>query len=291
MKRSRHPGGNMILMSVMVLGVVIVLVLAGVGVMFLFTSHQKAQNTTDSVALQAASVLNAHDRAGQMNNLVARCRELVYTSRETYDEAAANLRHLEPLARQLLDESRQSAHLVEAERARLCQQELDELKRIAVESASGEVVSTVSGITTKSPQITTITVGHIEGIPSNVEVSKGVPELFQRDMAAGLIEPRSGLYNGNINAKLPGVDTDLDFRISSLPAPVKGTIAPARLATASVFRQTGQAVGESQVGRVEQLPSAVQVKFNMKVSAAGDKKGNDVALGVTAVSNGAQPSP
>jgi hypothetical protein len=290
MHNGRRPSGNMILMSVMAVGIVIVVVLVGVGVTFLFSAQKKAQSQTDSVALQAASVLNAHDRAGQMNNLVARCRELVYTSRETYDDAATNLRHLEPLARQLLEESRKSAYLVENERERLCRQEIEELKRIAVESQSGEVVSTVSGITTKSPQIISLDVGHIQGIPSNVEVSKGVPELLQRDMSAGYIEPRSGLYNGNINAKLPGVDSDLDFRISSLPAPVKGTIAPARLATAKVFTKTGQAVGVDK-SRIEQLPSAVQLQFKMNVSAGGDKRGSDVALGVTAVANGAQPSP
>lgn len=273
--RRRYDRGSMILLSVMVIGIVIVIIVLGVGVMFLFSSHRKAQGETDSIALEAASILNAHDRAGQMNNLVARCRELVFTSRETYDDAAQNYRHLEPLARQLLDESRQSAHLVEDERQRLTGQELSELKDLA-----------------RSGDITSINVGYINGIPSNVAVAEGVPELLQRDRSAGYIEPRSGLYNGNINAKLPGIDQDLDFHISSLPAPVKGTIAPARLATSSAFKQTAQAYGHDAVGRCEQLPSAVQLQFKKKVTTGGaDKQGAEVKLGVTAVSNGAQPAP
>src|SRR6185436_18390523 len=92
---SRRHRGNMVLMTSLVIGIVIFIALLGVGLSFFFASHQKAQSETDSLTLQAAQILNQSDRAGQMNNLISRCRELVYLSRENYTEADSNYRHLE----------------------------------------------------------------------------------------------------------------------------------------------------------------------------------------------------
>src|SRR5439155_14308624 len=110
----------MVLLASLVLGVIVFIALVGIGLSFLLSSQQRAQSVTDSAALQAAEILNKSDSAGQMNNLISRCRELVYVSRETYLEAGENYRHLEPLAKQLLDEARMSSYTVENERSRLC---------------------------------------------------------------------------------------------------------------------------------------------------------------------------
>src|SRR3990167_1631671 len=106
-QRTNH--GNMFMLSVLAFGIIIAVFLAGFSVYLMLFSQSKAHSQSDTLALQAANALNGQNEIGDMNNLVARCSELVFNSRKTHDETHMYYQHLEPLARQLLEESRDSA--------------------------------------------------------------------------------------------------------------------------------------------------------------------------------------
>src|SRR5262249_50796310 len=109
---------------------------------------------------------------------------------------------------------------------------------------------------TDSMALVEISLGHIDGVQSNVAAANALPDLEQFDQSAGYVRQASNLYLGNIHAKLPGDDSDLAFSFCSLPAPVQGSISPARATVASAYR----------VSATDQLPSAVKVELVLPVS-------------------------
>lgn len=287
----------MFMLSVLAFGIIIVVFLAGFSVYLMFFSQSKAHSQSDKLALQVAQALNGQDEIGEMNNLVARCRELVFNSRATLDTTHSYYGHLEPLARQLLEESRASACYVELERQRLVRHNLTSLYDIVALSDSERFFQSglkLPWLVTKPAQPAGLAVGYIDGVESNVEVSEGNPELNSADLSRHYIERASKLYIGNINAKLPAPDNDLNFKLSSLPAPVKGTVSPSRLTSPNVFVETarlmkdGLALGES----CDQLPSAVKVDMLMKVTTgSGTRDAHAIQTTSCASTCGASPLP
>ncbi|MBI4533032.1 MAG: hypothetical protein HY711_03715 [Candidatus Melainabacteria bacterium] len=267
--RANH--GNMFMLSVLAFGIIIVVFLAGFSVYLMFFSQSKAHSQSDQLALQVAHALNDQDEMGEMNNLVARCRELVFNSRKTHDAAHMYYQHLEPLANQLLEESRASACYVELERQRLVRHSLTNLYGIVELSDSDRVLQSglkLPWLATKPARPVGLAVGYIDGVESNVEVSEGNPELNSTDLARHYIDRASKLYMGNINVKLPAPDNDLHFKLSSLPAPVKETVSPPRLTSPNVFVETARLMkdGLTLGASCDQLPSAVKVDMLIKVT-------------------------
>ncbi len=261
----------------------------------LLAQQKRGQTDTDEIALNMAKLLNDGDRIGQMNNVVERCRELVYISRVNKVTAdTLGIEMYQPLAEQLLEESRANSELVEAERK-------NQIK-LAVKNVATFVyqhnMTTKSGsrfrlpwFQTNFPEIAQVNFGSIQGVQCNVENLQVIGDLRENDLGQNYIQAGSNLYMGNIDAKLPAPDNDLVFKLSSLPCDVGGVVAPVRLTNPDVFTSPCQIVdSEKETGLLpDQLPGALQVVETMDVSAS-DNKGS-IRLGSTATADGALPPP
>ncbi len=291
------PHGNVLLFVVAIAGVFVALLIFGLVVYFVMFSQRRMQTEADRLTLVGAEVLNRGDRTGQMNNMVARSRELVYNSRMIHERARAGYSHLEPLARQLLEEARTGARLVEVERQRLVGLNVRQVAGAVREAAQqGSSASGISffGVRTDPPQLIGIDVGYINGVRSSVDASEGNPELKSQDLISAYVDKQSGLYQGNINAKLHAPDNDLDFKIASLQAPQKGQASQARLVSLDMFKRTARVIEESEQKSdpCDQLPSALQLILEMKVSGAKDgRKDKPVRVTTAATTSGALPPP
>jgi hypothetical protein len=244
------------------------------------------QKFADTVALNAACALNDSDRLGQMNNLVARCRELVYASRTTSQLIQTTSPQLQVLASQVLDEDRQHAQDLEKERSHLAELARGEAQD-AVDTAFNDQIGLYRALlpsaSLKPPQLVSIDFGFISSVDSNVDTSDGVEQLTSYDQSAHLVNPASGLYFGNVNAKLPNEDSDLAFNLSSLAAPANESAAPARLALATAFQLSDQ--------NNKELPSAVKIVINAQVPTSGpfSDAASTLQVSSTAATNGALP--
>lgn len=297
----RRDSGNMFAMVLLVAAALFLVLAFGLVVYLMFFAERRAQNEADAISLTMAESLNDNDCAGRMNNMIARCRELVYVSRQNYRIANANYKHLLPLAQQLLEESRSSAVLLESERKRLLSincQRIDQSVQQVESRFRSSTAMTLPGLTSYAPRIVSVDLGTITDVLSNIEVSDGNPSLKERDLKHGYIDKQSGLYYGNINAKLPPPDNDLKFKFCSLPPAVQGSIAPPRLTSAAVFKNTSMSGDNGSPGSDagDQLPSAVQVGLLMKIatgsiSKSGKADEHDIAVTATAAAGGGTPMP
>lgn len=316
--RSPHPArsssGNMLAMVVLVGFILIAVIVIGIAAMLMLFAQQRGKQNADEVALTLAQVLNRDDRQGQMNTLVERSRELVYTSRKAFDDAASEEMHnMEPLLRDLLDESRTGAHYVEKTRQSLSTVVLDDLSLTArqfSDKLNQNQSFNLNVFNTAKPRIKALEIGSIGRVNSNASVSPGLPELRLSDEKLGLLDNRSGLYFGNINACLPGADADLDFKFSSLPAPVGTSIPGARLTSNGVFKlasaiAVGVDVGKEKSDDIayagskkkeksapDQIPSAVKVELAVTLSAgSGQELKDQLSISTSATATGALPAP
>ena len=265
----------MILLALMLLGAIIVMALIFFTVNGFFTAHNRSRFEADTLALSLASSMNESDRIAQINDLQASSRELVFTSRARAAACRANdMEMLEPLCNTLVSEARDGYRLVEGERINQIQVICTKLQKDAIRH-NKDVLSrkdfSLMWLTAHDPLVTRIDVGRIANVHSNVRRSSAVCELAEHDVQQGLVDKQSKLIKADVNAKLPYVDTDLNFKISGLPAFVDGTCSPARNVNANVFIPTGTILrnGEKSLITVDQIPNAIQVTCSMD-AALGD---------------------
>lgn len=248
------------------------IIIVGIIVSMMMMSQKRAQTEVENLSMELATTINSDDWVGAMNNMTGFSRELVFTSRQALDETVKYHANLRPLAIQLLDESRQSAALVESERQILIELLLKKLQtktNAAIASKDkGSSSFSLPGLQTEPPQINNVDAGYIHGVTSNVTGPQAIPELKDFDLQQKFLTEKGGIYFANINALLPAPDDDLNFRFSSLPAPVKSTISPTRLTANSVFRKLMTVGPESgnDFSKCKFLPSAVQVQSSVKLS-------------------------
>jgi hypothetical protein len=288
--------GSMLTMTALVIGIILAVCILGFGFYLLLAQQKKGQNQADNLTLTLAEQLNKDDKIGQMNNVVARCRELVYVSRQNSDAAASERSAiLVPLANQLLDESRSSAQFVEAERKNQITYITKQAKQAVQDYNMHTHVDstfTLPWFKTYDPQVKDVSLGYINNVQSNVINTEVIPELRDFDEQKKYFEKGSQLYRGNIDAKLPSPDSDLIFKLSSLPADVDNTVSPPRLTNPEVFVKMAPLFENHKFTNQttpDQIPSAVHVIENMDVSMkAGDQR---VRLGSTATTNGGAPVP
>ncbi len=303
----------MLVMIALVGGIIILVLVAGVALSLVLFTQQKGRQRADELALTLAQVLNRDDRQGQMNNLVERSRELVFSSRKAYDDCVSEeFYNMEPLMRDLLDESRTGAQYVEKTRQFLSDQTVVDLTNVQQDFNDRLKQSStlnLSWMKTAAPTLLQLELGSIDKVNCNVAAPVGFAELKSMDEKNGICDPKSGIYTGNINAKLPGADADLDFKLSSLAAPVGTTISAARLTDGKVFKQAkvlpvegagsgansgaGNADEEKKKAKkIDQIPSAVRVKLAVGVSAGGRNQLQDqLAVTSSATTGGAEPAP
>jgi len=263
----------------------------------LLTEQQRGQSVVDNLSLSVAKEMNDSDRIGQLNNLIAMNRELVYWSRYVSD-ASCNSRDLyfcQPLTQQLLDESRSSN--VDLEKTRV--QQIDMQRQTMRFQVNNYNVKTSNAAHfylpwwhSFEPQIVQITPGYIANTATNVVHNNFFVALNDWDERERYIQPKSNLYMANINARLMSPDNDVDFKLAALPAPVEQTTSPARLVNVEVFKPFANLLdkeGKLLPNPIAQIPSAVQVSATMKVATDANK--GQVRISSAAACSGAGQLP
>jgi len=274
----------------------LVLLLAGVAFTFhsLFYAHRSLTERVEFDNMIASRLLNISDGAGQINNMVAASRELVFSSRELEESIAQVHPEILPLAIKLVDESRDGAKFVSNQRGCLLQSTLADVRDWAGRFGKGDQAQKLPfllpWVDTSGLSLVNLDAGCVSGIDSNVYASLGNADLMKLDRK--LINPGSNLYYGNITLSLPAPDDDLVFKLSALPAPVNGAIAPERLLAIGSFRSTLQLVrdGQPTLGSCDQIPSALSLTARVKFqSTFGVNTNQLLVVRTTAATNGAAP--
>jgi hypothetical protein len=251
------------------------------------------QTRADAIALQAGTAINANDPVGQMNTLISRCRLLVETSRQSCDvSGTGNNRHLSSLAQFLLEQSRNSANLLEDERKKLMALKVAQVDQIANQELERTALcSVLPWVRIKQLSIEELQVGTIRNLSSNVQADKN--EFYERDLRRDYVDKASTLYRGNINAKLPEADRDLSFNISSLPAPVGNNVSPSYLIAADRFVSFAAINSEDRARSITcaQIPAAVQLRLSCRIIDQLTGQECTVERTATSCTNGAQPPP
>lgn len=296
---SRRPArGNMLFMCTALLAMAIVIVGLGTWVYFLFFTHKLLKNQAEDFSLRAAQQLNANDYSGKLNNLIVRSRELIFSTRQLHAMAESDpeFADYEPLAAQLMAESRESVKTINEERSRFANLTLNRLREMLRCSDGNNGGLSFVGLSTNNTKINDLHVGWLAKVESNVVAPTGNYELYGYDRNQPYLQLGKGTdyYKANVNLKLPGLDSDLDFVLSPLPAPVKGSSSPLRLVRADTFKSALplRKNGQSAIGNMTVCPSAVQVVMAMGVQEKVVGKLQSGAMTIdTASTNGASLEP
>ncbi len=290
--------GNMLAMVALVGGIVVVILLAGFVLQMMFLSHQHERNYTDECALSLAHTLNERDRLGQMNTLVERSRELVYASRTAYQGCVADEsdRNLEDLSRSLLDDSRSAAQFVELGRQNMADQVLADLTLSAKDSQQklkGKTKSNLGWVTISPAKLVKAEYGYTRGVLSNVVTTEAFDDLLTFDRKNGYLDSNGKVFAGNINARLPAPDDDLNFKMCSLASPIGRSTSPPRLTANSMFTTKAMFYDgqTSPKSRPDQLPSALKVELAAPISALEMRTGPSLQTVSSAAAGGGMPPP
>ncbi|MBX9669658.1 MAG: hypothetical protein K2X93_18690 [Candidatus Obscuribacterales bacterium] len=271
-----------------------------VGLIFvtLFSQHSRSQYLVDGLALSMAKSINSGDRVAQMNQLVARNRELVYMYRENYKECERQgLSHLAPLCDQLMDEAYSANSLVEHERKNQIGIISNEVRQMAHEyekHRSSENNSWLPYMGTFEPKVMRIDVGCIRDVESNVQSLTTFPELAEFERGQGFVQARSNLFKSNINVRLPAPDERLRFTFAALPAYIDATCSPPRVANPEVFKPfTSIMLGGKNINNIQEfIPPAVHISADMEVALDPEHLNrHSVRVGSVGVTGGALSSP
>jgi hypothetical protein len=280
----RNVRGNMLVMSgVFMMVNAVALVVAG-SYGSLYFVHNRLQNFAEEIALDGARKLNEQDRIGQMNNMIARSRQMVFDSDAANQESQSSLNHLTDLASQLYSEAREGALFLEQERLKLRNVSRTEATSVMttrfnqIKDGQGLVLPWLQAA---SPGTPAFAFGCAANIKSNVNELSGIDALDSLDRAQTYITTDgSALYRDNIDARLTGAPADLSFKIASLSAPVQNSVSPARTSLAKSFRPVSQ----------DQLYSTVQVTLQIDVNTAiGASSHSQMQATGTAEATGGQP--
>ncbi len=240
MKR-RKKDGNMIIvvcLGTTIFGIGFIALMSLAGTYFV---QGMLQNQVNELAMHAACTLNDNDRLGQMNNMIARCRSLVYDSRQNYDLASNQYQSMETLNEQLKDEAVQAAKDLEAERRylkQLSELEANQVLKTDLLKLQAQPVLALPWLQCGKPKLLAMEFGQIDSVQSNVAALDDANNLTDADQNQNVIRTQSKTYKANVKPKLPSPDDALVFQLSSLPSPVNATVAPGRLVRQDKFRPT-----------------------------------------------------
>lgn len=299
-KTVKRNKGSIIFLTCIIFAMIALLLVVAYSFSGLYFVRNRLQSSANEIALAGAKKLNEKDRLGQMNNAIALCRQLVYSSRQDYEKTKNEFKELETFAEPLLKESRESADTLESERkvlTDLAKRESLEAMQEQFDSIKASYAMTLPWLQISSPQMISPQFGKIDGLESNVEELTQIKALATDDRnqnnvdvtsnAAAGAQPGGGpgagglnLYKGEKNHKLSGSDNDLSFKMSSLPAPVKGVISPTRILLTSTFKNSSPSS--------EYAPPAAQVLLRLKVETGlGPKAEAFMESRGTAITTGA----
>lgn len=272
--------------------VVILICVIAFSFYILLAEQKRAQGDQDKMALLMAKTLNENDRIGQINNLVVRSRELVFVSRTSEDQVLAKQMGVwMPLARQLCQEARSGALVVEAERQNQSELIRSRIQKMTKQYNGGNLSIAMSQPwwCAYAPRLYQVNLGYVDKVQSNILKTDVYSELRELDEQQRYVEPGTNLYKGNINARLPAPDSDLNFKLSSLPAPADDCVAPARLMNPEVYRNIAAVVENRKflAGALDQIPSAIELGAQLDVRLEGDLR--TVAIRACGATSGALP--
>jgi len=292
----RESKGSVLVLTLMVGGLLVFFCIVAFCFFLLLSENKKGKARVEEMAVNLAKTLNDGDRVGQVNNVIARSRELVFLSRHCETQASIRkLENWEPLSHYLVNEARSGAELVEAER----KHQIDVSRKAVRYFADYTNLRTSEKPVFKLPfwhtwdaEIDTITFGCTDDTQSNVENSAIYPELREYDEHCKYFQKGSNLYMGNINAKLPSPDNDLDFKLTALPAPVENTVAPARIITARAFKPSGVVYQHLKPteAKFDQIPTAIEADDLVWITALSEHE-QQMKITARAATTGGMPAP
>lgn len=261
----------------------------------LFFVKNRLQTAADEIALAGAKKLNEHDRIGQMNNMLARSRQLVFNARHEHTKVSNEYVHLQGLADSEMEASREAAQMLESERVKL----LNDVRNDAINAMKAKFDSIKDSFPMVLPWIQIglptmsdgdIKLGRIVDVESNVmELGRvgdsnlsDCEELVEHDRNSSFTKvwPHCQLYKAETvnEARLPGEDNDLVYKISSLIPPVDNSVAPARVVLARDYKDVKDGF----------LPSSAQVKIKINIGTGLGAAASEVLSAVgTAATTGA----
>lgn len=288
--RTRRQSGNMLVLGCVFMSFVASLLTLAFSFGSLFFINNRLQTSANEVALAGARALNHHDQIGQMNNMIGRCRQLVYSSSHTYDDVMVHCPHLSSLAKELRDEAILSANDLNSQRAvvlNYAQSSATEAMQSKWDSIKDSYPIVLPWLKVSAPMVPTFNFGKIANTESNVTEFTAFPELVTYDHTHNAVrlpdDPSNTnaltLYKQCIDAKLPSPNSSLTFKLTSLSAPVANIIAPARIVQPDVFETI----------LPDQIPSAAQVRLTLPVSTGlGVSTSNAISSVGTAAATGAE---
>lgn len=271
-RTARARQGGVLPLLMLVATIIAALTLVAIGTSMLMLSNSKLNSTTENIGLQAGVQLNKNDRIGEMNTMVERSRESVFTARKAYDDISKQAPHVEPLARMLLDDARYGATKVEEERQLLSGmlgKELEVSIAARVKETKDRGPNNLMLFTLEPTEDIIIEVGSLRDMPSNATAPLALGALKEFDAQAGYLYQKTSYYRPEINVRLPAPDNDLNFVFASLHPRIKDTIAPARLITPDDFEGKTVIVAPGRLirPRLHNLPTAVRLVTKTSVIA------------------------
>lgn len=291
----RQAGGSMLLLCIATLGLIIAAAGLSFGVYFLFFSHKLLQNWTEDLSMQSAQLLNKNNHAGKLNSLIARSRENVFCSRALYRRVCdeQDMQELEPLAAQVMSQSRQGATLVIDDRKSFCEQTVADLRALLKDTERFKSVD-LSSLQAVQPAITDVEIGSLDAEPSSVDASSCVKELCAYDESQNFVlrGREQSFYKAGINLQLPDEDRDLSFVLSPLPPAVKGVSAPLRMVARKSFKKLLTLRCDGVDTYDGGITGASAVRVNMTLMVKENAFGNfasQTSASCTACTGGASP--
>lgn len=254
-------------MTLLALGLLVAASFAGV-----FFAQNRLQTSADEIALAGARKLNESNRLGQMNDLIARSRQLVFSINQQNNEVrgAGNNPLLEKFAQQLTKEAMDSAAALDKERhdlADLAQGEAKDVMQKKFDQVKDSYAMALPWLTVQTPQVVSVDTGMILGTPSNARELQGFKELIDQDKVKDHVFKGKpvNLYRAENDATLQLPDSP-HFRFSPLAAPVVNDPAPARAALPETFA----------IIKGDYAPCATKLELSLKVSTGLGPHGEGV---------------
>lgn len=281
--RHRNSSGSILVLVGVSMTLLAIGVLAAASFAGVFFAHNRLQTASDEIALTGARKLNEFNRLGQMNELIARSRQLVYSTSKQ-NEAIKSERNdplLEKFAQQLNTEVLDSAASLEKERhdlSALAQLEARQEMQAKFRQLKDSYQMRLPWISVEAPSIVSMNTGKIEGLESNAMEIAGITELSEQDKKSNYVikGKQISLYRAESDASLPIPNTP-HFRFSPLPAAVANNLAPARTALPEAFKSISG----------DYAPCATQLQLSLKVgSGIGPQGGGEFKVASTAVATG-----
>lgn len=262
---TRSTKGSVLVLTLFSGGLLCTAAMLALSIVLLLLQNSSLQSQTDALVLDNGTLLNANDRTSQINNLIAKSRELVFNSRQSLNACTDEHANLRPFADRLMALSRTQALRVLLEKKRLVQSTVNELLAKDYGSTAAMTVS----LEDQKPFARDLTVGYLIDQVSDVPAPIGNPALLSFDTTAGYIQSDSSLYKAFTDLKLPGPDDDLQFSLASIP-----TANNVRLLNGLNFHPLAQLVkgGAETNEPCLEFPSRVRLTMTSPVTIFGALK-------------------